>query len=380
MRYGSLSSACQHPRETLRERCGHGASGRVVATPASLCFTLFSAPFLPASRYKAPDGGGREWGMAESGGMVGQPSRFARGATSTSAGGPRGEPLALLLLVLILLASSCGLSPEGGALGGVDPPPSGSLSISFIDVGQGDSVLAQAGGESYLIDAGRAEEGPNIVDFLRDRGVRDLDGIVVSNPDADHIGGFLDVFDAFPVATIYLSGDPKGTLTYNTFLRAAREEGSEVEVVRAGMLMDWGGVQADVIAPPTDAEGGLFSETNDNSVGILLTYGTARVLLAGDAEAKSEEYMASGSYTGPLTILKVTHHGSNTSSTPLFLGRFRPEIAVIQVGADNSYGHPTPETLERLRRAGARVFRNDEDGDVIVTIKDGEVEVAVTKP
>ena len=117
--------------------------------------------------------------------------------------------------------------------------------MSFIDVGQGDSVLVQAGREEYLIDAGRAEEGPNIVDFLRDRGVRDLDGIVVSNPDADHIGGFIDVFDAFPVETVYLSGDPKGTLTYDTFLRAAREEGSETEVVRAGMLMDWGGVRAD---------------------------------------------------------------------------------------------------------------------------------------
>ena len=155
-------------------------------------------------------------------------------------GSPRGYLLAAVLLVLPL--SACGgLGPSGGA----DPPPSGSLSVSFIGVGQGDSVLVQAGGESYLIDAGRAEEGPNIVDFLRDRGVRDLDGIIVSNPDADHIGGFLDVFDAFEVETVSLSGDPKGTLTFNTFLRAAREEGSDTEVVRAGMLLDWGGVQAD---------------------------------------------------------------------------------------------------------------------------------------
>src|ERR687894_1240511 len=129
------------------------------------------------------------------------------------------------------------------------------------------------------------------------------------------------------------------------------------------------GTNTDVIAPPTDAEGGLFPETNDNSVGILLTHGAARVLLAGDAEAKSEEYMANGPYTGPLTVLKVTHHGSNTSTTTPFLSRFRPKVAVIQVGADNSYGHPTPETLDRLRRAGTKVFRNDEDGDVIVTIK-----------
>ncbi len=83
------------------------------------------------------------------------------------------------------------------------------------------------------------------MDFLRDRGVRDLDGLIVSNSDADHIGGF---FDAFEVETVFLSGDPKGTLTFNTFLRAARDEGSDTEVVRAGMLLDWGGVQADVIA------------------------------------------------------------------------------------------------------------------------------------
>jgi competence protein ComEC len=156
---------------------------------------------------------------------------------------PRDGPLATLLLFLLLLASACGALPDGA--GGASPAPSESLSVSFIDVGQGDGVLVQAGGEEYLIDAGRAEEGPNVVDFLRSRGVDDLDGIVVSNPDADHIGGFLDVFDAFEVGVVYVSGDPKGTLTYNTFLRGVRDEGSEMEVVRAGRRMDWGGVQAD---------------------------------------------------------------------------------------------------------------------------------------
>jgi competence protein ComEC len=91
------------------------------------------------------------------------------------------------------------------------------------------------------------------------------------------------------------------------------------------------------------------------------------------------EPVRSGS-SGTLRVLKVTHHGSNTSSTPLFLSRFPPKIAVIQCGADNPYGHPTPETLDRLRRTGAKIFRNDEHGDVIVTIKDQKVDVAVTKP
>jgi beta-lactamase superfamily II metal-dependent hydrolase len=113
-------------------------------------------------------------------------------------------------------------------------------------------------------------------------------------PDADYIGGFVDVFDGFEVDSVHVSGDPKGTLTYNTFLRGVREEGSQLEVVRAGRRMDWGGVQADVIGPPP---GKLYSETNDNSVAILLTYATARVLLAGDPEARKEEH--SGSYTRP---------------------------------------------------------------------------------
>lgn len=298
---------------------------------------------------------------------------------------PRRGLLLAAIFCSIFLATGCAELErliQNGA--GASPPPSGSLSISFIDVNQGDSVLVQAGGENYLVDAGRPEEGPNVVDFLRSRGVDELDGVVSSGPDADHSGGLADVLEAFRVERIYLSGYTSSTLTYNAFLRAARDEvnneGAKVEQVRAGYRTEWGGVSVDIISPPTDAEGGLFSESNDNSVGVLLTYGTARVLLAGDAEEKAEEYMATGPYTGPLTVLKVTHHGSNTSSTPEFLNAFRPKIAVIQVGADNSYGHPTPETLERLREYGAKVFRNDEDGDVIVTIKDQKVNVAVTKP
>jgi competence protein ComEC len=227
--------------------------------------------------------------------ILNNPSRHPTGVAIRSVAS-RAHLLVPLLLALSLLSSACGSLLGGEFQGGASPPPSGSLSVSFIDVGQGDGVLVQAGGEEYLIDAGRAEEGPNVVDFLRSRGVEDLDAIVVSNPDADHIGGFLDVFDAFEVARAYVSGDPKGTLTYNTFLRGVRDEGSELEVVRAGRRMEWGGVRADVIAPPP---GELYSETNDNSVAILLTYGTARVLLAGDAEAREEEYMASGSYTRP---------------------------------------------------------------------------------
>ncbi len=153
----------------------------------------------------------------------------------------------LLLLLLLAVATLTGCEPLSGlsSAAGSQPPPAGALVVSFIDVGQGDAVLVQSGGENYLLDAGKPQEGPNVVDFLRSRGVETLDGIVVSNPDADHIGGFLDVLDAFTVPTVYLSGDPKGTATYNSFLRGVRDEGSTVEESRDGDVYDWGGTQAD---------------------------------------------------------------------------------------------------------------------------------------
>ena len=278
------------------------------------------------------------------------------------------------LVALLLLLASCGLANAG-----TSPPPAGALAVSFIDVGQGDATLVQSGGENYLIDAGRPEAGPEVVDFLRSRGVDELDGLVATHPDADHIGGLPDVLDAFSVSTVYLSGeDDKATTTFNTFLRAVQDEGSQVVAARAGLELEWGGTDVTVLSPPPDSEGGLFGESNEDSVSMVLAFGEARVLLTGDAENRGEEYMSTGRFAGPVTVLKVGHHGSNTSTTPLFLSRFRPEVAVIAVG-ENSYGHPTPQTLRRLKTVGAEVFRTDEDGDVIVTINDGQVDVAITE-
>lgn len=278
--------------------------------------------------------------------------------------------LVVFTCVCLLLSLSC-----GGASAVSEPPPAGALVVSFIDVGQGDAILVQSGGESYLVDGGDPEAGPEVIDFLRGRGVEELDGLVATHPDADHIGGLPDVLDAFEVSTVYLSGDTKGTTTNNAFLRAVRDEGAKVLEARAGLKLNWGGTDVSVVSPPP---GDLFAESNENSVSLLLTFQKARVLLTGDAENQAEEYIGTGPYTGPLTLLKVGHHGSSFSTTPLLLSRFRPEVAVISVG-DNSYGHPTSQTIRRLKTVDAEVFRTDLHGDVISTIKDGQVEVAVTE-
>lgn len=291
--------------------------------------------------------------------------------------------LAALLAFVCLQVSACGgVASLPGGSPSLGPPPVGVLSLSFIDVGQGDSVLVQAGGESYLIDAGNPEEGPEVVDFLRSRGVDELDGMISTSGDADHSGGLADVLDAFTVKNIYVSGYPKETLTYTNFLRTAREEvnteGASFSALSAGNTLDWAGVRVDVLNPPAGS-GEEYSGSNDSSVAVLLTYGRARVILAGDAEEDAEEYISRSPRSGAVTVMKVNHHGSNTSTTPAFLSRYRPEVAVIQSGEDNSYGHPTPEVLGRLEEAGAEVFRTDLHGDVIVEIDRDEVEVSVTK-
>jgi competence protein ComEC len=122
-----------------------------------------------------------------------------------------------------LLLAGCGLLPAAKT---ARPPPTGSLVVNFIDVGQGAAILVQSVGKNYLVDGGKTQAGPEVVDFLRSRGVGTLDGLVATHPDSDHIGGLPDVLDAFDVATVYLSGDPKWTSTFNAFLRDVRDEGS----------------------------------------------------------------------------------------------------------------------------------------------------------
>jgi len=216
-----------------------------------------------------------------------------------------------------------------------------------------------------------------VVDFLRSRGVEDLEGVVATHPDADHIGGIPEVLDAMPVEEVYLPDGTSGTSVEAAFFAGVEEEGAALTELSAGDELVWGASEVTVLSPPASG----FSGDNDNSVATLIEHGTqdARVLLPGDAEAGAEEYMSRGPEAGPLAVLKVGHHGSSTSTTPLFLSRFRPHIAVISAGEDNDYGHPTPQTLRRLRTVGAEVFRTDEHGDVIVTLHEAELEVAVSE-
>lgn len=285
----------------------------------------------------------------------------------------RRPGLVALLALAALFATGCGVFGPATA----SPPPSGALVLSFIDVGQGDSTLVQSGGESYLVDAGRPEEGPEVVDFLRSRGVEELDGVVATHPDADHIGGMPEVLEAFPVEEVYVSGSSSGTSTQAAFRSGVEGAGAETIEVSSGDEMTWGGSEVTVLSPPA----GGFGESNEDSIVTLIEHGPeeARVLLTGDAAAEAEEYMVRAPETGPVAVLKVGHHGSNTSTSPPFVNGFQPHVGVVSAGEENDYGHPAPEVMSRLDRAGTETFRTDRQGDVTVTLHDGELEVAVSE-
>lgn len=239
------------------------------------------------------------------------------------------------------------------------------LEAHFIDVGQGDAAWVRLGSDDLLVDGGTASAGPTVVAYLQGHGVDRIELLVATHPHADHVGGLVDVVDALAVDEAWISPaecDNSACAALEGAL-AAREV--PAVAVRAGHERSLGGAGIRVVHPSEP----LYADANENSVVLRLTYGLVRLLLTGDAEAGAEARMLSGgeALLGA-EILKVAHHGSASSSGPEFLAAVGPREAVISVGP-NSYGHPSPTTLARLAAAGARIWRTDEVGNVVVTTR-----------
>ena len=236
------------------------------------------------------------------------------------------------------------------------------LAVHFLDVGQGDAeLISLPNGKTMLIDAGEAECGKRVVSDLKALGVTRLDYVVATHPHADHIGGLPEVLSSFPIGAVYLSNGTATTQTYKNFLTAVKNCGAPAYVVRAGapIFTDEGGASANVVAPNSDS----YKDLNNYSVVIRLCYGSRAFLFTGDAEALSEGEISADVRAD---VLKVGHHGSSSSTSPAFLKKVAPRYAVIEVGADNDYGHPAAVTLRRLRSAGAAVYRTDQNGTVTI--------------
>lgn len=236
----------------------------------------------------------------------------------------------------------------------------GDLTVWFFDVGQGDSTLLQSPDFTILIDAGRHDRS-DVVPHLLAAGVTQIDLLVGTHPHADHIGQFPQVLREFPVAEVWMSGDNHNTLTYERALDAILASDAGYLEPRAGETHRIGSAQIEVINPDR-----ITGDLHDGSVSLRVVFGQVAFMFTGDAEAATEAAMVRRGHDLQAQVLQVGHHGSRTSSSIVFLDAVNPVVAVYSAGANNQYGHPHSEAVDRLVSAGAMVYGTDVNGVVRV--------------
>ena len=232
------------------------------------------------------------------------------------------------------------------------------LKVYFIDVGQADSILITSKDETMLIDAGNNEDGVDVVNFIKEKGITKLNYVIGTHPHEDHIGGLDDVINAFDIENVVLPDITTNTKTFEDVLEAIENTHLEITTPQIGDTFTLGESNCEVKSTIIDK-----SNLNLASLVVRLQFGETSFLFMGDAETENEEQTT----WEQTTVLKVGHHGSNTSSSLKFLEQVKPQIAVIMVGKDNSYGHPNQETLEKLEKMNSKIYRTDEDGTITIT-------------
>ena len=252
------------------------------------------------------------------------------------------------------------------ATGNIGTAQAETLTVTWLDVGQGDAAVIQCGGQSMLIDGGKPEKSSYIYAWLQQHGLSYLDVIVATHVDADHIGGLSGALNYASVGTAYCPVTTGTTETFQSFVKYLAQRGKQITVPTAGETFALGGAQVQILGPLHSAE-----DSNDNSIVLKVSFGATSFLFTGDAERAEEQDLLNAGVNLQSTVLKVGHHGSDTSTSYPFLRAVAPQYAVISVGAGNSYGHPTEAVLSRLRDAGVTTFRTDMQGE-ITAVSDGQ--------
>ncbi len=255
--------------------------------------------------------------------------------------------------------------------------PSGqNLTVHFLDVGRGDSILLEYDGKSILIDAGESDQGEVVSDYLKDQGISKLDYVVATHPHSDHIGGMVDVLNNFKVEHFIDSGYPHTSKTYENMLTTIDQKNIPFTTPKRGDKIDFAsGINVEVLNPGTTY---YSDDLNQNSIVLKVTDGKVSFLLMGDAGLEAENDIMKEGYDVDSDILKVGHHSSRTASGKTFISAVSPEVSVIEVGKGNDYGHPHAEVLERLQKV-SKVYRTDLDGTVTVSTDGSTYSVTTQK-
>ena len=240
----------------------------------------------------------------------------------------------------------------------------GNLNVYYFDVGQADSILLENNGKYMLIDAGNNADGEPLVEYFNDLGIESFEYVIATHAHEDHIGGMDDVINNFEVKNFYMPDVVTTSKTFENLLGALESRSVAFQTPEIGSLFVFGGCKFEVLHVGTESD-----DLNDTSIVVRGLYGNNSFIFMGDATSNVEEKLLNDNIDSD--VLKVGHHGSKYSSTVSFLKKVTPQYAIISVGKNNSYGHPHDVTFSKLNDVGAKIYRTDEDGTIIVS-SDGE--------
>jgi len=280
-----------------------------------------------------------------------------------------------LLLALCLLLAGCTFEyvppRDSTEFTAATPNTSGDvLQIHYIDVGQADCALIEFGDFHMLIDGGNRDDGQLVVSYLDRMGIEELDAVICTHAHEDHVGGLPSVLAVFPTNVIYAPTRTYSSKIFDDFLYYADQQDREITIPEPGSRIDAGELTITFLGPVKS-----YADPNDTSIVCRIDYGETSFLFTGDMEVTAENDMLDywDGMDWEVDVLKVGHHGSNTSTGYRFLYEVNPTYGVIPVGAGNDYGHPHKEPMSRLRQAGVTIFRTDEMGTILATSDGSEI-------
>ena len=234
-----------------------------------------------------------------------------------------------------------------------------TLSVYFLDVGQADSILIRLNGQNMLIDAGNNEDGPLIVNYFKELGIENFKYVVATHPHEDHIGGMDDIINNFNIDTFYMPDKITTTKTFEDVLDALENKNMKYNTLNDGDKFNIDNANIEVIS------GGFTnSDINDSSIVLKLVYLNNSFLFTGDATSNVESKLLDKDIKSD--VLKVGHHGSKYSTTDKFLDKVSPKYAIISVGKDNIYNHPSSNTITKLENKGIKIYRTDTLGTIVL--------------
>lgn len=240
------------------------------------------------------------------------------------------------------------------------------MKVHFLDVNQGLAILVQLGDEVLVYDGGERDTSSFVVAYLKEQGITEIDYLISSHYDSDHVSGLIGCLYAFDVKHVIGSNYVHDSKLYTSFMTAVEKEGLEVDYPEVGTQYLFGDATITILSPKE-----IVNDSNSNSLAIKLSYGESDFIFTGDADYKSEREMVASGLDLDCEVLSVAHHGSASGTSEKFMEATTPDYAVISCGKDNGYGHPHKETLQILEKYEVEILRNDESGTIIVET-DGE--------